>query len=114
MGHRLHVAKKYDVEYSLADNFNYEVEEFHDLLSSLDVSYTGDSYDNQFEVSKEEWKRGIDKLKNLPNLETAEEKEDIESALKDLREPLPEIIDFMELLYEKADPKHDFMVLSFF
>lgn len=113
MGHRLHVAKKYDVEYSLADNFNYEVEEFHDLLSSLDVSYTGDSYDNQFEVSKEEWKRGIDKLKNLPNLETAEEKEDIESALKDLEESLPEIIEFMELLFEEADQNHEFLVLSF-
>lgn len=112
MGHRLHVAKKYDVEYSLADNFNYEVEEFHDLLSSLDVSYTGDSYDNQFEVSKEEWKRGIDKLKNLSNLET-EEKEDIESALKDLEEPLPEIIEFMELLFEEADQNHEFLVLSF-
>ena len=112
MGHRLHVAKKYEIEYSLADNFNYEVEEFHDLLSSLDVSYTGDSYDNQFEVSKEDWQKGIDKLKNLSNLET-EEKEYIESALKDLEEPLPEVIEFMELLFEEADQNHEFMVLSF-
>ena len=113
MGHRLHVAKTYTVEYALPDNFNHEVTEFHDLLSSLDVSYTGESWDDQFDVTKEDWQKGINKLKNLPNLET-EEKEDIESALKDLREPLPEIIDFMELLYEKADPKYDFMVLSFF
>ena len=113
MGHRLHVAKKYEVEYAISASFNYEVEAFHDLLSSLDVSYTGESWDDQFDVTKEDWQKGINKLKNLPNLET-EEKEDIESALKDLREPLPEIIDFMELLYEKADPKHDFMVLSFF
>ena len=113
MGHRLHVAKTYTVEYALPDNFNHEVTEFHDLLNSLDVSYTGESWDDDFEVTKEDWQKGINKLKNLPNLET-EEKEDIESALKDLREPLPEIIDFMELLYEKADPKHDFMVLSFF
>ena len=113
MGHRLHVAKKYVVEYSTSASFSYEVEAFHDLLSSLDVSYTGESWDDQFDVTKEDWQKGINKLKNLPNLET-EEKEDIESALKDLREPLPEIIDFMELLYEKADPKHDFMVLSFF
>ena len=113
MGHRLHVAKKQEVEYALPDNFNHEVTEFHDLLKSLNVDYTGESWDDDFEVYKEDWQKGIDKLKNLPNLET-EEKEDIESALKDLREPLPEIIDFMELLYEKADPKHDFMVLSFF
>ena len=113
MGHRLHVAKKYVVEYATSASFSYEVEAFHDLLSSLDVDYTGESWDDQFDVTKEDWQKGINKLKNLPNLET-EEKEDIESALKDLREPLPEIIDFMELLYEKADPKHDFMVLSFF
>ena len=113
MGHRLHVAMKYEVEYATSASFSYEVEAFHDLLSSLDVSYTGESWDDQFDVSKEEWQKGMNKLKNLPNLET-EEKEDIESALKDLREPLPEIIDFMELLYEKADPKYDFMVLSFF
>ena len=112
MGHRLHVAKKYEVEYTLADNFNYEVEEFHDLLSSLDVTYTGDSYDDQFDVSKEEWKKGIDKLKNLSNLET-EEREDIESALEKLEEPLAEIIEFMELLLEEADQNHEFMVLSF-
>lgn len=112
MGHRLHVAKKYEVEYTLADNFNYEVEEFHDLLSSLDVTYTGDSYDDQFDVSKEEWKKGIDKLKNLSNLET-EEREEIESALEKLEEPLAEIIEFMELLLEEADQNHEFMVLSF-
>ena len=113
MGHRLHVAKKYVVEYTTSASFSYEVEAFHDLLSSLDVTYTGESWDDQFDVSKEDWQKGINKLKNLPNLET-EEKEDIESALTKMNEPLPEIIDFMELLYEKADPKHDFMVLSFF
>ena len=113
MGHRLHVAKKYVVEYSTSASFSYEVEAFHDLLSSLDVTYTGESWDDQFEVTKEDWQMVIDKLKNLPNLET-EEKEDIESALKDLREPLPEVIRFMEVLLKEADSGHDFMVLSFF
>ena len=37
MGHRLHVAKVYTVEYALPDNFNYEVTELHNLLKSLDV-----------------------------------------------------------------------------
>lgn len=113
MGHRLHVAKKYVVEYTTSASFSYEVEAFHDLLSSLDVTYTGESWDDQFEVTKEDWQKGIEKLKILPNLE-AEKKEDIESALKDLRESLPEIIRFMEVLLKEADPEHDFMVLSFF
>lgn len=113
MGHRLHVAKVYTVEYALPDNFNHEVTEFHDLLTSLDVAYTGESWDDDFEVTKEDLQMGIDKLKNLANLE-AEEKQEIESALKELNEPLPEIIEFMELLLEEADPKHEYLVLRFF
>ena len=113
MGHRLHVAKVYTVEYALPDNFNHEVTEFHDLLTSLDVAYTGELWDDDFEVTKEDWQMGIDKLKNLANLE-AEEKQEIENALKELNEPLPEIIEFMEMLLEEADPKHEYLVLRFF
>lgn len=113
MGHRLHVAKTYKVEYALPDNFNYEVEEFHDLLDSLGINYTGESWDDNFDVYKSEWQTGIEKLKNLANLE-AYEREEIEKALTKMNEPLPEIIEFMELLYEKADPTHDYLVLSFF
>ena len=57
MGHRLHVAKTYTVEYALPDNFNHEVTEFHDLLNSLDVSYTGESWDDDFDVYKEDWQK---------------------------------------------------------
>ena len=113
MGHRLHVAKTYKVEYALPDNFNYEVTEFHDLLASLGINYIGESWDDNFDVYKSEWQTGIEKLKNLANLE-AYEREEIESALTKMNEPLPEIIEFMELLYEKADPTHDYLVLSFF
>ena len=113
MGHRLHVAMKYEVEYALPDNFNHEVTEFHDLLNSLDVSYTGESWDDDFDVYKEDWQKGIDKLKNLANLE-AEEKQEIESALTKMNEPLPEIIEFMELLLNEADSKHEYLVLRFF
>lgn len=113
MGHRLHVAKTYTVEYALPDNFNHEVTEFHDLLNSLDVSYTGESWDDDFDVYKEEWQKGIDKLKNLVKLE-AEEKQEIESALFKMNEPLPEIVEFMELLLNEADSKHEYLVLRFF
>lgn len=112
MGHRLHVARKYVVEYALPDNFNHEVVEFHELLGALDVTYTGESWDDDFEVYKEDWQKGIDKLKNLSNLE-AEERLEIESALTKMNEPLPEIIEFMELLLKEADPGHDYLVLSF-
>ena len=113
MGHRLHVAKTYTVEYALPDNFNHEVTEFHDLLSSLGVTYTGESWDDDFDVYKEEWQKGIDKLKNLANLE-ADKKQEIENALTEMNEPLPEIIEFMELLLKEADSKHEYLVLRFY
>ena len=34
MSYRLHVAKKYEVEYALGDAFNYKAEEFKGLLSA--------------------------------------------------------------------------------
>ena len=69
MGFRMHVARIHKVEYGSTEAFNYAVEELHNLLSALEVLYSGDSYDNEFEVDKEEWLRGLKKLKNLANLE---------------------------------------------
>jgi len=50
MGYRLHVARVYKVEYALGDAFSHKSEEFHNLLSTLKVEYTGDEYDSDFEV----------------------------------------------------------------
>ncbi len=77
MGYRLHVAKVYRVEYALGDAFNHKCEEFHDLLSALGAEYTGESWDSDFEVSKDDWCKAIDKLKNLDNLEDPDEKAEI-------------------------------------
>ena len=42
MGCRLHVAKKYDVQYASIDYFNYLIEAFHYILDALEIDYTGD------------------------------------------------------------------------
>lgn len=111
MGHRLHVAKKYDIEYSSIENFNREVEEFHDLLTALDITYSGDECDDDFEVNKEEWQEGIEKLKNLGE-QIDEEK--IRKALDRLNEDLPETITYMQLFLDKSYQDDDFMHLSFY
>ena len=87
MGYRLHVAKVYKVEYALGDAFSYKVEEFHNLLSACDATYTGESYDSDFEVTKEDWKKVIDK---------------------------DEVIHMLEYYLEHADPDSDYLHLSFF
>ena len=112
MGYRLHCATKYEVEYS-GGRFNHKCEEFHDLLQACDATYTGESCDNEFEVTKTEWKKAIDNLRNLDNLEE-EEQENIKNALKWMTDSREEIIEDMEYLLSKADPSHDFLHLSFY
>ncbi len=63
MGYRLHVARVYKVEYALGDAFNHKCEEFHDLLWACGAEYTGNQYDSDFEVSKDDWCKVIDKIK---------------------------------------------------
>ena len=92
MGYRLHVAKKYVVEYTTSASFSYEVEAFHDLLSSLDVSYTGESWDDQFEVTKEDWPKYYDDTESL-----------LKAASEALGEELKTMADLEEAIAESND-----------
>lgn len=113
MGYRLHVAKVYKVEYALGDAFNYKVEEFHNLLSACDATYTGESYDSDFEVTKEDWKKVIDKLKHLYDLDD-DTRDEIKGAIDDLGSTTDEVIHMLEYYLEHAEPDSDYLHLSFF
>lgn len=114
MGYRLHVAKKYDVEYSNGEWFNHKCEELHNLLTALDVNYTGESYDDEFEVSKKDWIKGINKLKNYDNLNEIE-KDDIAEAIHFMRDyEIDEIIKSMDVILERSDPSLEYLHFSFF
>ena len=113
MGYRLHVAKVYKVEYALGDAFNYKVEEFHSLLSACDTTYTGESYDSDFEVTKEDWKKVIDKLKHLYDLDE-DTRDEIKGAIDDLGSTTDEVIHMLEYYLEHAEPDSDYLHLSFF
>ena len=113
MGYRLHVARVYKVEYALGDAFNYKCEEFHNLLSACGVKYTADEYDSDFEVEKDEWRKAIDKLKHLYDLED-EEREYIKGAIDDLASTTDEVVSMMEYYLEHGDPDIGYLYLSFF
>jgi hypothetical protein len=112
MGLRLYVAKTYKVEFEYGIAFNYKVSELHDLLDSLNVSYSGETWDERFDVEKEEWLKGIEALKNLDNLE-ASEREEIEAALEACECTLPEAIELFQGYYDAADPDHDYLEFQF-
>ena len=114
MGYRLHVAKTYKVEYASGDAFNYKVEEFHDLLSACGIDFTGEMHDPDFEVSKEDWLKMIEKLKNLGSLKDAREKEDIQKCIEELESTADETAEMLEYYLENSDPDNGYLHLSFF
>ena len=113
MGYRLHVAKKYEVEYALGDAFNYKCEEFHNLLSACDAAYTGESWDSDFEVTVDEWNKVIDTLKRIDDLDD-EAKEQIREAINNLGSTADEVIHMLEYYLDKADTNDGYLHLSFF
>ena len=112
MGLRLYVAKTYKVEFDYGIAFNYKVSEFHDLLDSLNVNYSGENWDDRFDVDKEEWLYGIEKLKNFDQLE-ASEREEIEDALEACECTLDEAIELFEGYYNAADQEHGYLEFQF-
>ena len=113
MGQRLHVAKKYEIEYSSSFGFNYKVVEFHNLLTALDISYNGESWDDDVEVNRENFRQGLEKLKSYDKLDTGQRTE-IDEALSEFDEPVEKIIEIMEKLLIVSDQENEYMLLSFF
>lgn len=87
--------------------------EFHNLLTALGISYNGESWDDDVEVNREDFRHGLEKLKNYDNLD-AGEKAEIDEALSEIDEPVEEIIEIMERLLTESDQKNEYMLLSFF
>ena len=113
MGHRLHVARKYEIEYSSSFGFNNKVVEFHNLLTALDISYNGESWDDDVEVNRENFRQGLDKLKTYDKLD-AEKRMKIDEALSEIDEPVEKIIEIMEKLLIVSDQENEYMLLAFF
>lgn len=113
MGHRLHVARKYEIEYSSSFGFNNKVVEFHNLLTALDISYNGESWDDDVEVNRENFRQGLDKLKTYDKLD-AEKRTKIDEALSEIDEPVEKIIEIMEKLLIVSDQENEYMLLAFF
>ena len=113
MGYKLHVAKKYHVEYADITGFNNYVDEFHSLLRYCGAYYTGESYDMEFEVEKSDWMEVIRKLKNLDSL-SREERDDIISCLESMNCTKEDTVRIMEKMLEMSEPNEYYLHLQFF
>lgn len=113
MGKRLHVAKKYEIDYSSSLGFNYKVVEIHNLLTALGISYNGESWDDDIEVYRDDLEQGLEKLKAYDKLDEGE-RIVIGEALERIDEPVEEIIKTMERLLTESDLNNESILLSFF
>ena len=110
MGCRLYVAKKYVVEYSGYGEFNWQQEEFRDLMEALGIELCADSGDGElwsFEVSKENWERGMEILKS------DKENEAIDQTLKSLCKSREEMLGIMETYLKESDPDYEWLEFSY-
>lgn len=116
MGMRVHVAKKYVVEWVELPYLNYKPQEFKDLLTNMDCdvyNVGGDEFSKDFEVEKEQFNNALAKLKNFDSL-GKEEQEDINSMLKECEFDLHDAIECMELCQKNAERKDGILHFSFF
>ena len=127
MGHRLHVAKKYDVQYAGGSAFNYKVEEIHELLSVCcenGYPYNGDSYDDEFEVEKSDWLEMIEVIKYahglpsaIPDIDNREiwfDCEQVKGACGKFDESLEDLLEMLQYFYDNAEPNESILHLCFF
>jgi homoserine trans-succinylase len=85
MGKRVHVCKKYVIEYSSAEGFNWKQQEFKDLLRALgcevndtDNTEITDGFGDNFECPASDFKRALDFLKkNKDKILNYEDNDDV-------------------------------------
>ena len=106
MGCRLYVARKYVVEYSGYGEFNWKQEEFRNLMDALGIELCGESDGGElwsFEVSKEDWRRGMETLKS------DKDNEEINQALQSIGKTREEMLGIMETYLNESNPDYDWL-----
>ena len=112
MGKRVHVAKKYVIEYGDTEAFNWCGDKFYDLLNLLggEPHYVGGDSDEPSDMFECPVKDYEDALKNLvvyisdPAL--LSESDDIRELLEELKVTADWLLQTMKSYYDEAD-KHD-------
>ena len=105
MGKRVHVAKRYEVEWGKTAAFNWSDETFIGILNALgaDVARDGDDGDN-FEVSVSDYYDAIENLKvYISDPHLLSESDDIAVGLYGLGMTADELLDTMQRYREEAD-----------
>ena len=101
MGSRLNVQKKRVVEYDHSGYFNYQNVEFHNILDSLCVFYTGEEWDDEFEVERNSLEKGLKELENIRDGKEYSDdinKEDLDCYLKECEMTIDKLVDCFKFM----------------
>ena len=105
MGKRVHVAKRYEVEWGKTADFNWSDETFIDILNALgaDVARDGEYSDN-FEVGLYSYYDAIENLRvYISDPHLLNESDDIAAGLNELGYTAEELLNIMQRYREEAD-----------
>lgn len=109
MSCKLHFATLHKVEFASTEGFKYKTYEFHRLLDALEVGYSGEAFDEDFECPADEWGRG------LRTLQSGDFSEDVRKALDGFgTESLDDVIYAMSIIADRSDTSDGFIHLAFF
>ena len=106
MGMRLHVATKYQIEYSDIEFFNWKQSEFANLLDAVGIQYISDYEWTTFEFFREDMERLIEAVRTSDDAKVA-------NAINDFEMSRDEITDALNQLLKVADPKDEIIHLKF-
>ena len=123
MGKRIHVAKKYEIEYGSAEHLNWKQDEFISLLEAVDCSVC--RYDNEdysagdFEVSAEQYEQAIKQVKAyVQDPENYQSdwmnSEDMRERIEATGETPEDMLRIMQGYYDEADKRDGYLHFSAF
>lgn len=111
---RLHVAKKFDVQWGDHASFaNNHIKEFILLARLCNVNYSGDVYYDIIAIDQESYRRMIDKLKHTERF-SEREMNMLNSILEDGRSSVGELVECLEKYLEEADLSDGYLHFRFF
>lgn len=118
MGKRLHVAKRYEVEYGDTTGFNWTFDKYYDLLKALGGEPMGvgeEYYPDDYECTVHDYDDAIANLEcYIKNPSLFENGEDITSYLKDLEMTADELLEKMKAYRKEADTRDGYLHFSTF
>lgn len=103
MGYRLHVAKKFDVEYDDSAYFNWQFEAFKNLLDYNEIWFDDDT--DHVSIDKIDFEKIIKSLHNMNSIEF--DKLGFKDSKSKVKKDLQEI-------YNKSDPNNDFVFIYWY